>query len=333
MLYESTSKRGPGAVLNDLQLTLHRWVDEFIEDMTRREYSQRSIRVYRYDLRLFADWVGKQADLITPGDLTTEALERYQMHLLLRPSLKSKASSKTMSAGARNRHLAQLRSFFRFLKRTCKLLGNPSAELEFAKDIKTVPQSVFSVEEMALLLEAIPKNTASGLRDWVAVELLYSTGLRRFELLSLEIPALRLGEELVHVLGKGNKERVVPMGSGARIALERYLRDGRAQLVKGQHQSVLVSHKHGGPASEHELIFAIRQHAKRAGIRTVEGFHQFRHTCATHLLRGGADLRCIQTLLGHSNLNTTAIYTKVEVADLQKTMKECHPREKDDPAP
>lgn len=319
--------------MSDLQLTLHRWLDEFIEDMTCREYSQRSIRVYRYDLRLFVEWVGTQADLTTPGDLTTEALEKYQMHLMLRPSRKSQASAKTMSAGARNRHLAQLRSFFRFLKKTCKLLGNPSSELEFAKDIKTVPQSVFSVEEMALLLETIPKNTASGLRDWVAVELLYSTGLRRFELLGLELQSLRLGEELVHVLGKGNKERVVPMGSGARSALERYLKEGRPQLVQGNHQSVLVSHKHGGPASQNELLHAIRQHASKAKIRTVEGFHQFRHTCATHLLRGGADLRCIQTLLGHSNLNTTAIYTKVEVTDLQKTLKTCHPREKDDPAP
>lgn len=165
------------------------------------------------------------------------------------------------------------------------------------------------------------------------MELLYSTGLRRFELLGLELQSLRLGEELVHVLGKGNKERVVPMGSGARSALERYLKEGRPQLVQGNHQSVLVSHKHGGPASQNELLHAIRQHASKAKIRTVEGFHQFRHTCATHLLRGGADLRCIQTLLGHSNLNTTAIYTKVEVTDLQKTLKTCHPREKDDPAP
>jgi len=316
-----------------LEDTLQRWLDEFIEDMNRRDYSQRSIRVYRYDLKLFVDWVGAQAELTTPGDLTTEALEKYQMHLMLRPSRKSQAITKTMSAGARNRHLAQLRSFFRFLKRTCKLLGNPSADLERAKDLKTLPQSVFSVEEMAQLLEAIPKNTASGLRDWVAVELLYGTGLRRFELLNLEIQQLRLGEELVHLLGKGKKERVVPMGSGARLALEKYLKEGRPQLLRGSHQSLLVSAKYGGPVSEHELLHAIRGHAKRAKIRVVEGFHQFRHTCATHLLRGGADLRCIQTLLGHSNLNTTAIYTKVEVTDLQKTLKGCHPREKDDPAP
>ena len=101
--------------------------------------------------------------------------------------------------------------------------------------------------------------------------------------------------------------------------------------MQAKNAALLLSHYHGGPVSENELLLAIRQHAQRAGIRTVEGFHQFRHTCATHLLRGGADLRCIQTLLGHSNLNTTAMYTKVEIADLRKTMKECHPREKDGP--
>lgn len=315
--------------MSDLQLTLHKWLNEFLEDLNRRDYSPRSIRTYRYDLALFVEWVGDQPDLKTPGDLTTEALEKYQMHLLLRPSRKSDAILSTMSTTARNRHLAALRSFFRYLKRSCKLLGNPSADLEGAREIQTLPKSVFTVEEMVRLLEIIPKNTALGLRDWVAVELLYATGVRRFELLALTLPDLRLGEEMLHVLGKGKKERVVPIGAGARAALQRYLAEGRPRLLQGNHSALLVSAHHGGPCSKGELLLAIRQHAQNAEIRHVEGFHQFRHTCATHLLRGGADLRCLQTLLGHENLNTTAIYTKVEIADLQKTLKECHPREKD----
>ena len=297
--------------------------------MLRRDYSHRSIRSYRYDLALFVEWVGLQGDLVTPGDLTAEALEKYQMHLMLRPSRKSEAITTPLSTPVRNRHLAVLRSFFRFLKRTCKLLGNPSAELESAREIRTLPKSVFTVEEMARLLEAIPKNTAAGLRDWVAVELLYATGVRRFELLALTLSDLRLAEEMLHVLGKGKKERVLPVGAGARTALERYLTEGRPRLLQGNHSVLLISQHHGGPCSEKELMLSIRQHAQNAKIRAVEGFHQFRHTCATHLLRGGADLRCLQTLLGHENLNTTAIYTKVEIADLQKTLKECHPREKD----
>jgi integrase/recombinase XerD len=201
--------------------------------------------------------------------------------------------------------------------------------------MRRLPKSIFTIEEVALLLEAIPKNTAVGLRDWASVELLYGTGVRRVELLGLGLEDLRLAEEFMHVLGKGNKERVLPLGQAARIALERYLWEGRPQLVQGHHhRKLLVSHKHGGPVSEKELLTSIRQHAQRAKIRPILGFHQFRHTCATHMLRGGADLRAIQTLLGHENLNSTAIYTQVEVADLRKTLQECHPREKDftDPA-
>ena len=322
-------KRGPGAVMSRLSQTLQQWLGEFLEDLQRRNYSPASIRAYRYDLQLFVQWVSQQDNLATPADLTLSALENYQMHLMLRPSLKSKNIAQAMSTASRNRHTAELRSFFRYLKRVCKLLSNPSAELECARQLKTLPKSVFSVEEMALLLEAIPKNTPGGLRDWAAVELLYAAGIRRFELLSLEISALRLAEEMVHILGKGQKERVVPLGTSAKVALERYLTEGRPHLVEGHHHHIFVSQHHGGPVSEEELLAAIRRHARRAEISQVTGFHQFRHTCATHLLRGGADLRCIQTLLGHSQLSTTAIYTKVEVADLKKTMRECHPREQD----
>jgi integrase/recombinase XerD len=317
----------------ELAATLAQWLDEFLEDMRRRNYSPRSLRCYRYDLLHFVGWVGEQPELATPGHLTLSALEQYQMHLMLRPSRKSPLQTQPLSAAARNRQLAVLRSFFRYLKKACKLLSNPSVELENARQLRRLPQAILTKEEMAQLLEAIPKETAVGLRDWAAVELLYSAGLRRLELLSLDLEALRLGEELVHVLGKGNKERVVPIGQAAGRALERYLREGRPQLVEGNHRKVFASKYHGGPVSQQELLDSIRHHAQRAKISRIQGYHQFRHTCATHMLRGGADLRSIQALLGHSDLNSTAIYTKVEISDLRKTLKECHPREKDFPEP
>lgn len=318
----------------ELAATLDQWLQEFLDDMQRRSYSPRSLRSYRYDLLLFVTWIGEQAEVTSPGQLTSVVLEQYQMHLMLRPSKKSPHHTKAMSTAARNRHTAELRSFFRYLKRSCKLLSNPGAELESARQVRRLPKSILTVEELALLLEAIPKETPVGLRDWAAVELLYGTGVRRIELLGLELEDLRLAEEFLHVLGKGNKERVLPLGQAAREALERYLHEGRPRLLQGNHRKLLVSYKHGGPVSENELLASIRQHARRAKIRPILGFHQFRHTCATHMLREGADLRAIQTLLGHADLNTTAIYTKVEVADLRKTLQECHPREKDfsDPA-
>lgn len=258
--------------------TLKLWLEEFLEDMRRRSYSPRSLRSYRYDLLLFVAWVGEQSELVSPAHLTTAVLEQYQMHLMLRPSRKSRRHTQTMTAAARNRHTAELRSFFRYLKRACKLLSNPGAELESAREVDRLPSSILTVEEVAGLLEAIPKENPLGLRDWAAVEVLYGTGVRRIELLRLDLEDLDLAKETVHVLGKGDKERVVPLGKAACEALKRYLLEGRPRLVQGGHRRLLVSHKHGEPVGENELLAAIRQHALKAQIRPIRGFHQFRHT-------------------------------------------------------
>ena len=314
--------------------TLGIWLDECILDLRRRGYSERTHEGYRYNLITFIDWVEERPDLGVPGDLTTTVLEQYQMHLMLRPSLKTKyRHARPLSAGSRNLHLCALRVFFKFLKRTCKLLSNPSLELERARVTYRVPKAILSVPEVVRLLLAIPKETAVGLRDWAAVEVLYGTGVRRNELLGMKLPDLRLSEGLVHVLGKGKRERVVPLGKAAQVALERYLRKGRPALAQGFHSQVWLSNVHGGPLQDRELNDNLKGYARQAGIKKHVSFHVFRHTMATHLLRGGADLRVIQTLLGHAQLNTTAIYTRVEVTDLQKTLQRCHPREKDSARP
>jgi len=317
-----------------LAATLEAWLHDFILDLRRRNYAERSQKGYRYELLQFVNWVAQKPDLKSAGDLTTPVLEEYQMHLMLRPSLKHRqVHPRRMTAASRNRHLAQLKSFFRYLKRTGKLLGDPSAELQGARQTKRLPKAIFSVPEMARLLEAIPKENPSGLRDWAAVEVLYSTGIRRNELLGLRVEDLHLGEEMAHILGKGGHERVVPLGKAARKALEGYLQRGRPLLLRGEHHQVFLSSYHGGAVSERELMNSLRNHARQADIRKHVTYHLFRHTCATHLLRGGADLRAIQTLLGHFQLNTTAIYTRVEISDLKNTLKRYHPREKDPPPP
>jgi len=313
----------------NLATTLKAWLDEFLEDMLRKGRSLASHRSYRSDLQQFIEWVGEQGDLAQPGDLTAAALERYQMHLMLRPSRRDKKRVVLLSAGARNRALAELRSFFRYLRKSSKLLSNPSLELQRAREPRRIPKVILTVPEVARLLAAIPKRTPLGLRDRAAVEVLYGAGVRRSELVGLQLTDLRLGEGFVHVLGKGKKERVVPLGEAAVSALRRYLEQGRVRLLQGQHQSLWASGLHGGPVSQTELLAALRRHARRAGIKKRLGFHVFRHTCATHLLRAGADLRSIQTLLGHSNLNTTAIYTHVDISELQRTLREFHPREQD----
>lgn len=315
-----------------LARVLEGWLDDFLAHLTRRNYSPASCKTYRCDLSLFVRWVADQAELTTPGDLTTPVLENYQMHLMLRSSLRRKKKpGRTLTAASRNRHLAELRSFFRYLKKQSRLLSNPALDLEGARQPKRLPKDILTILEIARLLSVISNKTAVGLRDRAAIEVLYGTAVRRKELLDVALPAVRLSEGLLHVNGKGDKERVVPLGRAAQRALEEYLSRGRPRLVRGDHQAVFVSGYHGGPVSEVELRQSIRKHARRAGIKKRIGYHLFRHTCATHLLRGGADLRAIQVLLGHEHLNTTARYTRVDLTDLKKTLQECHPREKETP--
>ena len=195
------------------------------------------------------------------------------MHLMLRRApAQIQASLAPCTAGSRNRHLAELRSFFRYLKKAGKLLSNPSLELERARETKRLPKAILTIPEMARLLQVIPKDSPTGLRDWAAVELLYGSGIRRAELLRLELTDLRLSEELVHVLGKGDRERVVPIGKAAYKALERYLREGRPQLVTRRASlslGVLLSRR----AGERPGACALHSRTRpRAGIKKRHRF-------------------------------------------------------------
>lgn len=317
----------------ELSATLKEWLNEFLADMLRRGLSPATQKSYRCDLLQFADWVGDQAELQNPGDLTTAVLEKYQMHLMLRRSRRDKKKARTLTAASRNRNLAELKGFFRYLRKSCRLLSNPALELESAREPKRLPKVILTVAEVARLLMAIPRKTAVGQRDRAAAEVLYGAGVRRAELLGLELSALRLTEGFVQVLGKGQRERVVPLGQAAVQALKVYLRHGRPRLLRGEHQALFLSGFHGGPVSETELMASLRKRARRAGIKKRLGYHVFRHSCATHLLRAGADIRSIQALLGHAHLNTTAIYTRVDITDLQKTLQQYHPREQDREVP
>lgn len=307
-------------------MNLAQWLDDFLLYLQRRGYSPRSVDCYRKDLRLFVEWMAAR-----PDELTAHVLEEYQLHLMLRPTRhKAYRHPRTLSALTRNRHLAALRSWFRYLKKHGQLASNPAAELERAREPKRLPKAILTVPEVERLLQIIPSDTHVGVRDSAAVELLYGTGIRRLEFTRLRVEDLRLDENLLHVWGKGDKERVVPIGGCAQKALVAYLQGARARLLNGEkHRSLFVSAQHGGPLSDQEFLRCLKAYAALAGIRKPVAFHIFRHSVATHLLQRGADLRSIQALLGHSSLETTAIYTRLDITDLQKTLLRCHPREQD----
>lgn len=300
---------------------LSEWLDDFCLDMQRRGLSERTVGCYRLDMQLFLRWLGERSEI------TLELLEAYQCHLMLRLGAQT---GKPLTAASRNRHGVVLRSFFRFLKKSGRRPDNPAAALESARQPKRLPKAILSVAQVDALIAAVRGDSPVQLRDRAVLEVLYGTGVRRAELFALKLGSLRLEENLVHVLGKGNRERVVPLGRRAVAALRRYLASGRRALLGPEgHQALFVSAHHGGPLGDQEMLRNLQEYAQAAGLKKRLAFHIFRHSVATHLLNAGADIRRIQEFLGHSKLDTTALYTRVDVVDLQAMMRQFHPREGD----
>ncbi len=185
---------------------------------------------------------------------------------------------------------------------------------------------VLTESEVLALLDAPDTETVNGIRDRTMLEVIYATGLRVSELVGLRLEQLNLRQGVIHVVGKGNKERLVPLGEDAVDWLNRYIRDGRPQLFKGTTGSCLFPSNRGTPLTRQAFWHAIKRYAVRAGIRKSLSPHVMRHAFATHLLNHGADLRVVQMLLGHSNVSTTQIYTHVAKERLKELHAKHHPR-------
>lgn len=302
--------------------------NRFCEDLRLRGYSELTISHYGQDLGHFLTWVFGQPGLSGLGQLTPAVLREFQMHLMLEPRKDPRhKQAKLLSVAARNRHLASLKSFFRYLRQSGQLLSNPAAELESARAPQRLPKDIPTPEEMLRLLDSIEPTSDVGKHDRAIFEVFYSCGLRRRELLFLKLGQLRLEESLLQVLGKGNKERVVPLGPQALAALNVYLREVRPVWAQPDCQEVFVSKLHGRACRGNELLVRLRRYAGQAGIEKHLSFHTFRHACATHLVQGKADLRAIQLLLGHEGLDVTALYLHLDVSHLRQMILEHHPRE------
>ena len=230
------------------------------------------------------------------------------------------------------RNLAAVRGLHAFATREGLTLDDPAREVAAPKGARTLPD-VLSVEEVTRLLEAPPADTAVGLRDRALFELLYGTGARISEVVGLTVDAvsglLDTHGETVPTLklrGKGDKERIVPVGTPARTALAAYLVRGRPQLSRGRTPALFLNER-GTPLSRQTAWERIRRAADRAGLTVRISPHTLRHSFATHLLRGGADIRVVQELLGHASVTTTQVYTHVSVDALTEMLRTSHPRQ------
>lgn len=304
----------------DLQLA------RFAEAMSAWNFSRTTIRSYTYLLRVFTDWIERETDVHNLAHISAGTIAAYQVALL---------SAETPSAGrlavsTQHLRLCAVKALFRWLAREGKLLIDPAALIPLPKRRSALPQALLSPKEAIRLLEATGTTSVLGARDRAILEVLYATGMR-----NAEIRALTLGEfdssgtTLLIRHGKGGKDRVVPLGPLAADVLTHYIAGARLQLARrGQpSQTIFLSNK-GTPLSDDALRAVVVRAAARAGIAKHIRPHRLRHACATHMLKGGADIRHIQKLLGHASLESTQVYTRVEISDLKAVHKKFHPRER-----
>jgi integrase/recombinase XerD len=270
-----------------------------------------TIAVYTLEARLFLSYSAQEQlalESATVGDLID-----YLIHRQLE-GISKKTTAKVVSA---------LRAFFTFAHRQQMISGNPSVHLELPRSSRRIPQ-VYSLEQVEAILAAVDTTTPAGIRDRFLFELIYSCGLRVSEAVSLTLDRVYLKASTLRVVGKGSKERLVPMGEQALLWMRCYLEEGRPALLKDKKERALFINHRGRPLSRKGMWKRFKEVLALVG---VEGkIHGLRHSFATHLLQGGADLRAVQTLLGHADIGTTQIYTHVEEGALHGQHRRYHPR-------
>jgi len=304
-------------------------IARFAEHQQVLGFSPRTVASYHSHLAFFLAWLAEETDVEEVTAVTPEVLHAWQTWLYGFAD----EDGRGLAIATQAARLSVVRSFFRFLVKTDVLLYDPAASLELPKRKGILPRSVLSKKEVERLLAAPDATTPLGLRDRAMLEVLYSTGIRNAELRSLTIYDVDLDRGLVRVNeGKNAKDRVVPLGEAACRWVKEYLIEARPKLLDAHHdhtnESTLFLSKNGNPLVPLGVIYPIRKHAKAAGIERVVTPHTLRHTFATHLLQGRADIRHIQAMLGHASVATTQIYTRVEVTDLKAVHRRCHPRER-----
>lgn len=288
-------------------------VQDFLAHLAvERNLSPRTIDSYRRDLRQFSNWLDERG-------LELNEVERSTLRNYL--GARRDAGLSPRSAA---RALSALRSFFRFLVATEVQVNDPTANLRSPSLWKTVPRALTS-DEIEVLLAAPDTATPLGLRDRAMIETLYATGLRVSELVGLTVDRVRLDPGYVRVVGKGRKERLVPLGDSAVMWIDDYGQRARPGLDRERRPELFLNHR-GGKLTRQGFWKILRGHALRADISSPISPHIVRHSFATHLVENGADLRSVQMMLGHASLTTTEIYTHVATQRLRRLYDEKHPR-------
>jgi integrase/recombinase XerD len=288
-------------------------LDRFLDALWLEDgLAQNTLAAYRRDLTALARWLAARGASVEAAAEADLAAYMASQHTATR-------------ATTANRRVAVLRRFYRWAQRERIVAADPTVRLRSARRPARFPQSI-SESQVESLLGVPDETTALGLRDRAMLELLYATGLRVTELVGLRLTELSLSEGLVRVVGKGSKERIVPIGETAQLWLERYLRGARRALLAARTSDAVFVTRRGEAMTRQMFWVLVKRYATRAGIHAPLSPHGLRHAFATHLLNHGADLRVVQMLLGHADISTTQIYTHVARARLRELHAAHHPR-------
>jgi integrase/recombinase XerD len=291
-------------------------LDEFFDALWLEDgLSRNTLDSYRRDLMKFADWLHAFNGKALP-DTTHADMQAYLAYLFQQQHAKASSSSRTLSS---------LKRLFRYLLRERKISVDPTLNIDTPKLPRTLPKSITEAD-VELLLNAPNTQTPLGLRDRTMLEVLYATGLRVSELVNLLVTQVDLNGGLVRVMGKGSKERVVPLGEVALDWLTRYLADARPVLLGQKSCDAMFVTNRRDAMTRQMFWYLIKKYARRGEVQIALSPHTLRHAFATHLLNHGADLRVVQMLLGHTDISTTQIYTHVARQRLKQLHHDHHPR-------
>jgi len=300
--------------MNEIRETVRRYLDHCAVEAN---LAVATVSAYRRDLDQYAGFLRAQG-IDQVGAVTPAVVSAFLQ--TLSPKKKASSLARTLSA---------VRGLHRFCSDRHLSIENPTTDMEGPKLYRRIPV-VLSVEEVTRMLSVPFPRAPLGLRDKALMEFGYATGARVSEWARVRVADFAPDRRWVRLFGKGNKERLVPVGREARIALERYIREGRPFLQKPQSGDEVFLNHRGGAMSRMAIFTVVKKAAAEAGITKNVGPHTIRHSFATHLLLGGADLRAVQAMLGHADISTTQIYTHVDREYLTSVHSQFHPREQDD---
>ncbi|MCO7262634.1 site-specific tyrosine recombinase XerC [Dickeya zeae] len=311
--------------LSSLSQTLRQYMTAYLAHLMATNHSPRTAEAYSERLRPFVTWC-EERGLTQAAQVSLSVLEAYQRHL----RGYRKADGKPLAQGGQLNRLSAIRSLFRWLLQRHHILYNPAEQMTLPKEEKRLPAQILSEEETEAVMDAQNTETLTGLRNRAVLEMLWSTGLRRSELAGLMLADVDVGRGVLVVRqGKGNKDRVVPVGMRALVWVQRYLDAVRPRLTT-KHDSGYLFVTIWGKRLARPTLTALAGRAIRddAHLKKAGACHVFRHSMATQMLENGADTRYIQAILGHEKLETTQIYTRVAIGHLKAVHEKTHPAER-----